>query len=712
MSIHYVAVVFVVAALFYLYDLYEVKKRGYSKSRSFIYSYILVLVASLAFVSLFLLNDFSLYEVYNYSSSTLPLTLKIAASWSGGGGSIVWWLLFFSTAVFLHRLWVFFRDRYEREEYSRLFTFYNLIGLALVIALFASGGFDKTVIPTVNGLGLNPLLRSFWVYFHPPTALLSYGLGLVIGASAILKVKDRFLDLTVNTAWISVTIANILGGVWAYFTLGWGGYWAWDPVETGLLLPWLSLTAYFHAKPLNVNLSRAALTLTGFSVAYAAYITRGGAYSPLHGFGGISPAGLVILLLSLPFIVYTVKFFKEFTFEEFRKYSKRVYSFSMAIAYFSILAIYLISFLGVFTQSLYTAVLGEQLQVNVNYYNYLSSPFVLAFLLVIPGCTLPELFKNLREYLEYVVGPVLVASIIGSILTITGFVTWSTHSPLTTNAIISLLIPSTLLGVATVLVGVVREVKFKNVLNLSLRVLHFSIPLMVLGVLISGPYAYNTMIFKSYKLNLGEKVEFGSLSLEYLGVEFEGLKGKIGVLRAVDLPLPSEAPDEAVMVLKFKVYRGDGSYYLATLPLRFNFGAYLRGIGGIVSEPMVLGEGLDEHYYVVASTSSIEAIFYYGKQVLELAVKSGDQMVRHRYYGLLYLLSRSVGLSFQEFVDKLSKWDLSNSQISSSVVLSYKRVPAISLVWLSSIIMVLGSLLAVITRNILIYKGKMESVER
>jgi cytochrome c biogenesis factor len=155
-------------------------------------------------------------------------------------------------------------------------------------------------IPT-DGLGLNPLLRTFWNTIHPPLVFIAYALILVPFAIKLagftVRTEERNTDLipTVESisrfstvlAWIFLSLGIVIGGYWAYIVLGWGGYWAWDPVETTSLIPWLLLTCYYHAKPIfrkNDVLRDSFLVFAYVSVIFATWVTRSGVLSSVHGF--------------------------------------------------------------------------------------------------------------------------------------------------------------------------------------------------------------------------------------------------------------------------------------------------------------------------------------------------------------------------------------------------------------------------------------------
>ncbi|GEM_PF-996454 len=679
---HYTVLPFAIAVAILLYDAYLVKRKSLKKW--YLLGYCLVFLGFVLYVASFIFDDFSLKEAFLHSSKTLSTAFKLLASWSGSGSSIVWWMFFFSVFAFLHRLY-----KENRSGYASLFVWYDVLLIALFAVALLNDAFASLDTSPKNGIGLNPLLKSVWMYFHPPATLLGYALGLLVAASALAGVMDRFIKINIGIAWLVITLANILGGVWAYVTLGWGGYWIWDPVETGLLLPWLTLAAYFHSTVFSKNLRRGVLALTGFAIAYAAFITRGGAYSPLHGFSGISQGGLVILLIGLPFLVNALRGLYALKLDEVKK---SPYTLFMSIAMFSLLGIFLVSFTGLIAQSLHYLITGKGLDIGTDYYNYFSLPFVIAFLLALPGCT--NYIGNVKEYFTKFI-PVLAISIIMVLATTAGMLTWCEKSPTATNAAISLTLPVALASLFGVGVGFITEIRRSRFAYMGLRILHISVPLLIIGILISGPYTSNQALFKPIALATGEKVDLGDFELEYVGVEFIGPVGKITPPLGKEYA-NLEVPEESIAVLKFRVYRGSETEDVH-MKVRFNLGANLGGMGGIIPEPLVVGAGLDEYYFVIPTVYAMDLLLFHSKLLCEEAQK--DPQNKDMYMHLIMFMAMRMDVDYNILIDSAHLWSPENAYLQQGVVLLYKKSPLIRLVWISSALMIVGGILSVILRN-------------
>lgn len=252
-------------------------------------------------LAMFLTRRFDIQYVYSYSSSELNTFFTIAATWAGQPGSFAIWAVFNAiVAAFLVR-----KSRHFEPYVLAVVMLVqaSILGLMLISNPFTPLTDPNTgLIPTnlpAEGQGLNPLLYNFWMILHPPVLFVAYALIIVPFAYAIAGLLRYDYDGWITyafpwtlAAWVFLGLALFLGAYWSYETLGWGGYWGWDPVENSSLVPWLLLTALLHSmlvqrthKSLRrTNFMLAMLTL--ISVMYATYLTRSGVLSnfSVHSF--------------------------------------------------------------------------------------------------------------------------------------------------------------------------------------------------------------------------------------------------------------------------------------------------------------------------------------------------------------------------------------------------------------------------------------------
>ncbi len=271
-----------------------------------------VILASAALLYLILRHDFRYHYVFSYSDRSLPTSYLVSTFWAGQEGSFLLWLL----AGMLIGLPLI---RAARHYENRVMVLYNLTLLSLAAILLRQSpfrpleGLAPGQIP-FDGQGLNPLLQNPWMTVHPPAMFLGYAATAVPFAFAVAALLERRYDEWVRAAlpWALVTVvtlggAILLGGYWAYVTLGWGGYWGWDPVENSSLVPWLVSSALVHGMLLQRSRGRfrklnISLAILGYIlVLYATFLTRSGVLADfsVHSFVDLGISGWLVANLLL-----------------------------------------------------------------------------------------------------------------------------------------------------------------------------------------------------------------------------------------------------------------------------------------------------------------------------------------------------------------------------------------------------------------------------
>lgn len=308
-----------------LYGLYRHDSRWVETARNAtVVIFPLILLASLMVIVSILNDDFSLDYVTQVSSREQPTYLKVTSLWGGQAGSLLFWNLMLSVFTALAML------RHRRRDRDHDLIPYALAvstitqAFFLGISLFVENPFAPAAAIVENGRGLNPLLRHPGMIIHPPMLYLGFTgftIPYAFAMAALLsgKLDDSWLKLTRRwtlIAWLFLGLGLVLGGRWAYDVLGWGGYWAWDPVENASLMPWLAGTAFLHSvmiqekrdmfKVWNMFL----VLLTYLLVIYGTFTVRSGIISSVHAFAqsAIGPLFFgfwaVMLIASLVLIFY------------------------------------------------------------------------------------------------------------------------------------------------------------------------------------------------------------------------------------------------------------------------------------------------------------------------------------------------------------------------------------------------------------------------
>ncbi len=275
------------------------------------------LFVTLAFgclVTSFVSNDFSVVNVASNSNSQLPLAYRVAASWGSHEGSLLLWVLMLAW-------WTFAVSAFSRhlpeDTVARVLGVQGVISAGfLLFLLMTSDPFDRLFPPAADGRDLNPLLQDPGMVFHPPMLYMGYVGFSVAFAFAIAALLGGRLDATwarwsrpwTTLAWCFLTVGIALGSWWAYYELGWGGWWFWDPVENASFMPWLVGTALIHS--LAVTEKRGAfkswtvlLAIVAFSLSLlGTFLVRSGVLTSVHAFA-TDPARGVFILAFLVFVI-------------------------------------------------------------------------------------------------------------------------------------------------------------------------------------------------------------------------------------------------------------------------------------------------------------------------------------------------------------------------------------------------------------------------
>ncbi|CCK76494.1 Cytochrome c-type biogenesis protein CcmF [Oleispira antarctica RB-8] len=269
-----------------------------------------LIISFIALTYCFVVDDFSVAYVANNSNSLLPTLFKISAVWGAHEGSLLLWVLMlglWGAAVAL------FSRSLPLDMVARVLAIMGLVGVGFILfTLFTSNPFDRSLpsIPT-DGADLNPLLQDFGLVIHPPTLYMGYVGFSVAFAFAIAALLGGRLDAAwarwsrpwTTAAWVFLTLGIALGSWWAYYELGWGGWWFWDPVENASFMPWLVGTALIHS--LAVTEKRGIfkswtvlLAIFAFSLSLlGTFLVRSGVLTSVHAFASDPERGVFILAL-------------------------------------------------------------------------------------------------------------------------------------------------------------------------------------------------------------------------------------------------------------------------------------------------------------------------------------------------------------------------------------------------------------------------------
>jgi len=471
---------------------------------------VFVIVSFLSLIISFINSDFSNETVFNNSHTTKPLFYKISGTWGNHEGSLLLWLLVLTLFIFLFLV----KSREQPKKYrilTLLFQQIIIIGFFLFV-LMTSNPFNYLFPIPNEGLGLNPILQDPALAIHPPILYLGYVGTSIIFSSSLAAVTQNYVSRQwgqhikkwVLVSWIFLTIGIMLGSIWAYYELGWGGFWFWDPVENVSLMPWLTLTALLHC--IVVLERRAALTswvvilsITTFTLSMCGtFLVRSGILNSVHTFANDPARGIFILVFLFALIVLSLGIF--FIFHKENSKSSNNFFWLSRETFILINNWFMMYFLSVvLIGTVYPIFLdvisSEKISVGPPFYQKLIVPFLIPFLLFM---SLGPRLKWIKSKIENK-NSLIITFIISVILT------FFIIKNLTTD----LLFYTVLISAAFFLFfTTLKELLIKKFNNISQTISHFGFSLLILSILfnsiLSSEIITNIQIGERYDYDKGE----------------------------------------------------------------------------------------------------------------------------------------------------------------------------------------------------------------
>ncbi|MDA7476881.1 heme lyase CcmF/NrfE family subunit [Candidatus Pelagibacter ubique] len=471
---------------------------------------VFVIVSFLSLIISFINSDFSNETVFNNSHTTKPLFYKISGTWGNHEGSLLLWLLVLTLFIFLFLI----KSREQPQKYrilTLLFQQIIIIGFFLFV-LMTSNPFNYLFPIPNEGLGLNPILQDPALAIHPPILYLGYVGTSIIFSSSLAAVTQNYVTKEwgqhikkwVLVSWIFLTIGIMLGSIWAYYELGWGGFWFWDPVENVSLMPWLTLTALLHC--IVVLERRASLTswvvilsITTFTLSMCGtFLVRSGILNSVHTFANDPARGIFILIFLFALIVLSLGIFFIFH-KENNKSSNNFFwlsrETSILINNWFMMYFLAVVLIGTVYPIFLDVISSEKISVGLPFYQKLIVPFLIPFLL----------FMSLGPRLKWIKSKIenknsLIITFIISVM-LTFFII--------KNLTADLLFYTVLISAAFFLFfTTLKELFIKKFNNISQTVSHFGFSLLILSILfnsiLSSEIITNIKIGERYDYNKGE----------------------------------------------------------------------------------------------------------------------------------------------------------------------------------------------------------------
>ena len=473
--------------------------------------FLLISICFLALLFAFVYSDFSNLAVYYNSHTTKPLFYKISGTWGNHEGSLLLWLLVLS----LFNLIFFLNSKKMLNSFRNLAIFFQqiiILGFLLFI-IFTSNPFQLIIPTPIEGLGLNPILQDPALAIHPPILYLGYVGSSIIFSSSLAALicgyvnKEWAKDLKKWTliSWVFLTLGIMLGSVWAYYELGWGGFWFWDPVENVSLMPWFCLTALLHCtsvleKRTNLQSWTIILALCTFTLSMSGtFLVRSGILNSIHTFANDPERGVFILIFLFVLIISAlIIFFKYSNFEKENNSFILSKETSIVINNWFMMYFLAVVLIGTIYPIFLEVLTTEKISVGPPYFNQLIVPLLIPFLFFMSFGPKLDWIKNKKNQIT-------IKKIILFILSI--LISFFIVKHLNTK-----ILYLTILMSVSVYLFFVSIIDLKNKkLKISQKISHLAFSILIISILMNSLFSEEA----SVNLNKGEQKKVSNYLIKF-----------------------------------------------------------------------------------------------------------------------------------------------------------------------------------------------------
>lgn len=493
-------------------------------------------VASLSLITMLVTSDFSVEYVAQYTSTDLPLFYKFSALWAGNDGSLLLWAWCLTViAAFV------VTSKKNRDLLPYVGSVMMAVSIFFLFLLCSnSNPFTKLVSPLAEGNGLNPMLQNPGMVIHPITLYLGYvgftvPFAFAIAALITRQTDDRWIKVTRTwtvISWFFLSLGNLFGAQWAYVELGWGGYWAWDPVENASLIPWLTGSAFLHSVMVQerknmLKIWNMLLIIFTFGLTlFGTFLVRSGVVASVHAFGDstLGTYFLIFIFLTMMGSLYLVadrlNLLKQGN--EFEGVISKESSF--LLNNLLLVGTAFATLWGTIFPIISEAFTGNKVTVGAPFFNAINAPLGLAFVLLMGVCPLiawrrtnfKSLMKNFMIPLIASLTAVVVFIVMGIIkpyailaFTIAVFVTVATLQDVIKGALVrrNMTGEGIFLSLGKLLV--------RNRRRYGGYTIHMGIVMMIVGI--AGSNIYNQEFTKT--MNPGQTIQIEEYTVSYKGMQ-------------------------------------------------------------------------------------------------------------------------------------------------------------------------------------------------
>jgi len=511
---------FLISFPIFYYSFIDYKKSGNLNTKIISFSFLQLLFILISFICLiisFVISDFSNETVFNNSHTTKPLFYKIAGTWGNHEGSLLLWLLVLTLFVFIFLL----TSKRQTKNYRILTTiFQQIIIFGFFVFVIKTSNPFSHIFPDPNeGLGLNPILQDPALAIHPPILYLGYVGASIIFSSALSATVLNYISSSwashikawTYISWIFLTLGILLGSIWAYYELGWGGFWFWDPVENVSLMPWLALTTLIHClivleKRTLLKSWVIILSITTFTLSMSGtFLVRSGILNSVHTFANDPERGIFILLFLFSLIILSLVIFFFFNKNQDKITSNFFWlskDTSLLINNWFMMYFLSVVLIGTLYPIFLDVISSEKISVGPPFYHKLIAPFLLFFLVAM--AIGPKLSWIKSKFVE----KFSLISFFGISLLLSSYLVFKLN--------IDFLINTLLLSTAFFLFLITFKDFFINkTKNISQKISHFGFALFILSVLLNNFLSSEIVT----NLKVGESYDDGKVKIYLEKVE-------------------------------------------------------------------------------------------------------------------------------------------------------------------------------------------------
>ena len=489
----------------------------------------LIIMSFFTLVTAFIVSDFSLVSVYQNSHSLKPLIYKISGTWGNHEGSLLLWVLILTIFSFLFLIY--------NKDHPKSYRIYTLVSQNIIILgflfflLFNSNPYSIISPTPTEGLGLNPILQDPALAIHPPLLYVGFvGSSIYFSAaigSMLANYSGKSFALSIKNwvliSWSFQTLGILTGSIWAYYELGWGGFWFWDPVENASLLPWFLMTALFHSlivlEKRNIFYFWVLVlcVLTFILSVTGTFLVRSGVLNSVHTFASDPARGVYILVfLSLMVFISFLLLVNKFQRNNYNINHNSKETFILINNWFMIF--YLVTVLIGTVYPIFAEVItNHKVSVGPPFYNTVIIPIVILFLFFMSygpqAKWIKNEFKSFNLFLK-----ILICSILINFIIIYFFKSYSVLS--------NFIIISSLFLIISSLKDFIKFINNRVKEDLSRIVSHLSFGLLVLFIGLN----HNFSIEKDFNLKLGETRSFNNYTMEFKKLYLEDFKNYKAVI--------------------------------------------------------------------------------------------------------------------------------------------------------------------------------------